>query len=1145
MYSFNADFRRCDDKQQPYSFYFEKNSNLRHFYGKIENGEYIINCTGGRNFIMTPDLQRFTLNSEIAIIKPMLDPFAFGFYFGYDYDTRAGNLVTMQYSQTKKIFSVILYRIDVNRKTEIERVSFENVMIEEEKYLPLTLDVSEEYCKISLNGIEVSFNHAFGKGQVALTKEIGGAGYRVKSLSIVSNDEIKLKKLYSGEFTLPKYDGADEPYELGLEILSYENGLREINVKLYGGIEFAKKNDPKNKMWSSKKDKITNPYVRFIGDCTSKKMYLRSGGITFVDDVNINSAKISAVNYADPTPKRDRPFENQYSTFDFDDFKYFIFGYDHIERSGHSFEGDEAEYVFDKQQNLVYFGDKLERECIIKVSSIKNEMEELVRRNDFVLKEDALIHVKNNHYFTTNENPSFNISIFQDDPIAKVETRVYLANAFFKKIKDLSPSLVNSYQNEFSKNVRELYVTMDKLDQSVYHLIIECYRGEKLIKKHESAFEVFDPSSTLSPIESAHLPFIFVGDSAFTLPTTWSHKPDFNIVHYVDTTVGGPREYEAKKMWEQNKLYRRKSLVWFTQRTTARDTYLDHIDCVKNADYIYYLYPGIEDSGNYYRFDHFHKNLFEAKPMRRLYNEFCDLHTEYKLEKLEVDSEDMYDFGYARFKALEGVFDEWVDFVNPKIEEMFQKQWAEVLKVNPNVKRYSYGPFNAYATRAVGGEVMKYFGHPENVVAKRFAFVQYEDYAFCCNYPLAYSTWGMTTSRLLAKGLVMGPEIYDSFDAGCPDGHVAFPSPPFSVSYAPPYQTVSQIYAYLYNSVYHSNDGFKYWNDGKLMLLAAYNHEPKERYKAVISAWGTHLENKPKVPKKTVCYLYKRSDKDNEFELEHEGSVRSVMQNKCAIAMTYIYTRLSELGIPAGFPTDNVFALTENDIDVLVIPSTYALTSEEVTYVRELYNKGVKLIATGDITGFEDIFGVKKNAKFAEVSLLHSGREKEHILPFKAEFLYESDGAIPTLFEGDECHPVLLKTDKTLLINTSLGVVGAENFTYVHVAGGRENVSELIRKHVNSALIDLTSPVIRAYGDAYANIFESENGSDEIMLYQCTDYEKNNHLIRVEINTPSYCDVVAIDDDERCVNKIFENGKLSEFELTLRPRETMLFKLVK
>ena len=104
------------------------------------------------------------------------------------------------------------------------------------------------------------------------------------------------------------------------------------------------------------------------------------------------------------------------------------------------------------------------------------------------------------------------------------------------------------------------------------------------------------------------------------------------------------------------------------------------------------------------------------------------------------------------------------------------------------------------------------------------------------------------------------------------------------------------------------------------------------------------------------------------------------------------------------------------------------------------------------------------------------------------------------LCEGEEKHPVLLKTDKTLLINTSLGIVGAENFTYIHVAGGRENVSELVREAMIEALEDLTSPVVRAYGDAYANIFESENGSDEIMLYQCSDYEHNPHLIKTFIN---------------------------------------------
>jgi hypothetical protein len=229
---------------------------------------------------------------------------------------------------------------------------------------------------------------------------------------------------------------------------------------------------------------------------------------------------------------------------------------------------------------------------------------------------------------------------------------------------------------------------------------------------------------------------------------------------------------------------------------------------------------------------------------------------------------------------------------------------------------------------------------------------------------------------------------------------------------------------------------------------------------------------------------------------------------------------------------------------MLVIPSSYAMSEDDVKNVRRLYKDGVKLIATGDVTGLEDIFGVKKANKTVKVNKLYRGRREENIIPFDAEFEYAPDGASVTLTEGKDDNPVILTTDSTMLINVSLGVVGAENYRRQACAGGRDNVSALISEAISESLVALTTPVIRAYGDAYANIFESENGSDEIMLYQCSDYEQNPHLIKTFINVGDYTDVVAV-NDERKVNKIKKDGRLVCFEVSLKPRETMLFKLIK
>ena len=131
MYNFTADFKRHDDKKQPYGFYVEKNSHLRHNFGYVENGEYVINCTGGRNFVLTPTLKSFILKEDFCVIKPMLNHFKWGYYFGYDFVKRSGKLVTVEYWESTQELEIKLADVEVNNKKPIERIAYKNIVIEE------------------------------------------------------------------------------------------------------------------------------------------------------------------------------------------------------------------------------------------------------------------------------------------------------------------------------------------------------------------------------------------------------------------------------------------------------------------------------------------------------------------------------------------------------------------------------------------------------------------------------------------------------------------------------------------------------------------------------------------------------------------------------------------------------------------------------------------------------------------------------------------------------------------------------------------------------------------------------------------------------------------------------------------------------
>ena len=1146
MYIYTNSFQNHNDNYQPYSVHVEKNSDYKHNFGRCENEEYTINCAGGRHILLTPELQNYRLTYDFSIVKPMLNVLQWGAYIGYNEKERSGHLVVSSYTQSTKRLVHTFYKVSQARKTKISYLTLEGIELEESVYYPYMLEVCGNKCTVSVNGTSSSFEGEFGRGVVALTKQpLGGAGYSVKNLVLTSEDEVKYETLFQKTLTVPRYDGSHYEYVIDLEIKKYENGVKEITSRLHGGVEHTVKNNPKYRSWTSEFDIFEAPYIRFMGDCPLEKLYLKCGTLTFIDNVNSNSKTIGALHDAAPTPTAEAPYTSSFNLKKFIDFDFVVFGYDHFKSFRRDMEGDESEFVFDKDAKLVYYGRKLEKEFNVLVSSPeKSVIREKILASDFGLKEDALRHIDTNHYFASTEEAIFHIDLMHRVDSKFVEVEAELQNVFYEKICDVEITKCGTKTNAFGLYEDAYRANLGLLSQNVYHLEIRCYKGGILFETHTSAFEVIDFSLDISPIESSGLPFLYAGDGKLTTPTPWVTKPDFNIVHYMNGIACEPELVEDAKTWELLDIYRRKKLVWFTQRTAGRETYKDRLECIKHTDYLNYAIPGIEDSDNYYRWDHFRIPLFTGKFVKEMYNEFVSLHKEYNL--VPVDADDKVSFKPEHYLSLEPCFDEWVDFANEKIEVLFREQWAEIKAVNPNIKRYCYGPFNAYATNCTGGEVMRYFGYKPDCIGKYFdGFVQYEDYTFCCHYPIAFSTWGMTTARLLAKDLNFAPELYDSFEAGCPDGHVSFPAPPFSVSYAHPYQTTSQIYGYLYNSLYYSEDGFNYWQGDKFMTYGVYNFEPQERFKNLVSSWGRYLKNKPKKPKNTVAYLHKLINDDNRFALMNpQVTNKNIMYNKCGITMSYIYIALSEMGIPAGFASDTLRGLTENDIDLLVIPSTKGLTKEDIKAVKSLHASGVKLIATGSVEGLENIFGVKANERKVYVNELSYKGENELVMGFDSEFLYTPNGA-DTVLSANGGEAVVMKNGNAALINVSLAEVGAEDFPYVAGAvGARHNVSELVRECVNDLMREFTKPTAVTDGDCYVNIFETESGDDEIFLFECSEYVDTVRRVTVTLNTDIYKDVEIIGDDNEYI-PLIEDGVLRAFEVMINTKETLLFKLIK
>ena len=1135
MYQLTEKFDVWDENKQPYSVENENHTRYEHHFGFVDERGYLLNCNDGKHFLKTPLLSSAEVSFDVSYTFSITEregaSTGWVFYFGYDKETRCGYRVQMDYTCSNKRLRITLYSVENDYTTGLDTVVFDNVVFPGSSKLHNHFSITPQGCTAKVGEHTRTFNVPVKAGRIGISKQNGVAEVVITDLTVVSDDAPKKETVIERDFEIPLHDGGRLPYKVHVSVDRYENGIHEIECILTGGS--AELITPPNKIgsWLSLYDYLTNPYIRFIGNCDGKKMFIKNGRLTFAgDNGSFFTPELHARIKAQPMP-----YVRKYYTSSFEDCRYFVFGYDWFKTVRDDLMGDNSEFVFDIQTGeMVYYGRPLDRDVRVSVCSPKDkEFVKKVEACDIADRDAAVFHAQNNHYFTATEAPHFDVTIAKRFDDRFFEFKCYLTDAYFNKKQDVTPKKWENGTDCFGISTISFAVELPPLAQNLYHLAVECTYAGKVVEQHYSAFEVFDETITESPQQTAGLPMLYVGDGATGSPTLWDSKPDSNIHHYIDTPTYGPKYTEEKKAWNLSKLYKRDLVVWHTNRTTEED-YTAHPGTIKNVDYLNYAFEGVG-----YRTDYFHRSTYKKPYVREFYREFVALHPEYSLAPLEDDRE----FTAADFIALEKCFNEWIHFCNSRVKPLVDAQWEKIKELNPKAKRYSYMPYNIYATQGISAECVKWYGFEPDKVASSFdGFVQFEDYPFCCAYSTAYSAWAMATLNMMCKGLRIAPELYDSFDVGCPDGHVSFAMPPMSYSYAQPYQTTTQIYSYLYNSVYFHDNTFSYWQGDAFMVYALYNQEPQKRLHELVKSWGRYLENKPKAPLKTVAFLYRTCEDDDRANLRIKSyDTADNFYNIGATAMIYVYEHLAKSGMPAGFLTETLDGLTESMVDMLVLPSTKTMTEEELQTVRRLHQKGVKLLAVSDVIGLEDLFGVKRADCTVPVAKVFYNGQSEDVCPTDSEFRYVADGATALVTANDN-KAVLLENGNCLLINTSLSQVGRDSFNIHPSLGARANISYLINDAVNAWLRKTVQATVKAGENCGTNLFISEAGDTMLLLTDYTYYLDEPREVTVMFESFEANDVESVGDDAP-ITKLISNGKLVGFTTTIKPLQVLLFKV--
>ena len=225
---------------------------------------------------------------------------------------------------------------------------------------------------------------------------------------------------------------------------------------------------------------------------------------------------------------------------------------------------------------------------------------------------------------------------------------------------------------------------------------------------------------------------------------------------------------------------------------------------------------------------------------------------------------------------------------------------------------------------------------------------------------------------------------------------------------------------------------------------------------------------------------------------------------------------------------------------MLVIPSLKEATDEQRKEIRRLYEEGVNLIAVSDVTGLEDLFGVKEEPKTAMVNEVHYGEEIEYVYGMEATFQYEANGA-EVIMTANGSIPAVLRTDRTMLVNTEMRNLGSEDPRKVNCSNANHIVGANIRKVLQDEISRLSRPLVQGE-NVGVTLYETIYGRTEVLAIDYRPFDNQESVEReavVKLNLDGVTDV-------RCKKELFigkKHGMIREVRFLVKAHEAVFLEL--
>lgn len=1135
MFDIKDDFTSYNQNKIPYSFSVERHTETANLHAGITEKGFALKSVGNRFILNSPEFKNAVFKMNFTISYPQeIDP-CFQIIFGYDKRTRIGSAIQITYNIKEKLLYAVLVSVKNSEYTPVSDTFEKAWELPQSGYTLLTFEVNNYEIQLKIDDAEFAFTCQNVKGSLAIDRSCFIGELIVKDITFVSDDSFAEEKIIkTAPLNIPMINGGDIPYTIQYEIVKIDDEYY-MTASLDGGTQARALNkNERAGQYVAEIDYMDSPYVGLCNDSGEIILNIASGEKCFVDpNIFFDCQK-------DFFGNTELPIISCYKLDNFipvPDCE-FIFGYKKLLCKGFSQQSGACEFRFSADGKLTYQGGALNGDDLYELKSPHNKKAISYISESSPEYKNIVNHLKSNHYFAFDEEISFCL-LFRTVTDAEYFTfKAEIKNVFETEV--LAEATLTSSSTPWKKSYTETKseVTFKPLPVGVYKIVYTVFYGDAEYKTISHAFEVYDPSSDICPPIASGLPFMFtmnneqkkLARNGFDLSNPMS-SCDFE--HYISCATTTPVEAEKQRIWENIKIFGRTWFAWLAIRTC--DDYLSptHNETIKNADFLFHsgINTDCDPLGAYStypnRIDHWCSRYYSFPEPQRLINEFFAKHPELS-EKLSFNINDakITENMYRELISIGG--DTLIDYLNEAKHLYVSSHNRELEKINSNVKRAVYGPTAPYFSPTLTHHSLRYSGFPDdNRLSEEYfnGFAIFEDYPFSCSYQTYRGSFAVMTLLLYHPQLTIYPELYTGSRGGCIDGAVKYAHAPMGDYECPPYQNSLQAFEYVFNTAHKTKNGYKYWNTygfHRGLDTCDYINE-------FVKNWHYAAEHKPVKPLRSAAYIVDYSGDKDFYRPECN------FYNQSESGQTIVYECTREAGLPCGFGItfDSLEALTAEECDLLIIPSLANAEEKYIAEIRRLYNDGVNLIALSDISGLEDIFGVKRAEKKENIVSVEYDGSTEYVYNTEASFAYSPTTSSVIVTANASLPVCMVNENRAMLVNTAMLSLGCADKAKMCETNGAFIVGTLIRKALSDSLIKLSSPPVIGK-NVGTTLFVDENGRRMLFAANYTPFDNRTHNTKeaiVEINMPEITSVVS----DIPVMSVKKNGAVSEIRFKIQP----------